>query len=280
MPILHYYRRTPTPHSLLPKIIERLTQSFGAEYVTSLQIEVETELCFNVQIDSEEPLDATSTSRLEWLLRETFDGPHGLLLEESNLVLPDDTDVDIGDPHTEIMEFGPRMTFASAFSSNATSICAACGLDKISRLERSRRYCFTFMFPFGDEDEDLAEKEERGGDENEISLEDITNVLKAMLHDRMTEEEYFEPITSFESGATTNPVVHVPIMKEGRAALEKINEERGLGFDEFDLDFYTNLFKVSSTVCQSTPLPHHDHYFCFHFCSPASLQYPSSCLHI
>ena len=136
------------------------------------------------------------------------------------------------------------------------------------------------MFPFGDEDEDLAEKEERGGDENEISLEDITNVLKAMLHDRMTEEEYFEPITSFESGATTNPVVHVPIMKEGRAALEKINEERGLGFDEFDLDFYTNLFKVTSTVCQSTPLPHHDHYFCFHFCSPASLQCPSSCLHI
>jgi phosphoribosylformylglycinamidine synthase len=69
-----------------------------------------------------------------------------------------------------------------------------------------------------------------------------------MLHDRMTEEEYLEPIASFESGATTNPVVYVPIMKEGRAALEKINEERGLGFDEFDLDFYTNLFKVSACV--------------------------------
>ena len=239
MKILHYYRRTETPHSLLPKVNERLTQFFGKEYVTSLEIQVETELCFNVQIDLDDELDATSTSRLEWLLRETFDGPGGFTLEESEFVLPDDLDVDINDPETVIMEFGPRMTFASAFSSNATSICAACGLSMISRLERSRRYCFTFMIP----QEDTEEEE----NENPSS-EDISNILKEMLHDRMTEEEYLEPITSFESGATTNPVVHVPIMKEGRAALERINEERGLGFDEFDLDFYTNLFKVSGCV--------------------------------
>ena len=60
----------------------------------------------------------------------------------------------------------------------------------------------------------------------------------------MTEEEYAEPLTTFESGATTALVVRVTIMEEGRAALEKINRERGLGFDEFDLDYYTNLFKV------------------------------------
>ena len=61
----------------------------------------------------------------------------------------------------------------------------------------------------------------------------------------MTEEEYETPLTTFESGVKTEPVVRVPIMEEGRAALEKINKERGLGFDEFDLDFYTELFKVS-----------------------------------
>lgn len=40
----------------------------------------------------------------------------------------------------------------------------------------------------------------------------------------------------------------VDIMQEGRKALEKINEERGLGFDDFDLDFYTDLFKVRSWI--------------------------------
>lgn len=66
-----------------------------------------------------------------------------------------------------------------------------------------------------------------------------------MLHDRMTEEEYTTPISTFDSGAKVEPVVRVPIMEEGRSALEKINNERGLGFDDFDLDYYTQLFKVS-----------------------------------
>jgi hypothetical protein len=64
----------------------------------------------------------------------------------------------------------------------------------------------------------------------------------------MTEEEYLKPLTTFDNGAQPVPVTTVPIMEKGRAALEKINEEKGLGFDDFDLDYYTKLFKVS-TVC-------------------------------
>ena len=33
-------------------------------------------------------------------------------------------------------------------------------------------------------------------------------------------------------------------MKDGRKALEKVNAKMGLGFDDFDLDYYTDLFKV------------------------------------
>lgn len=80
------------------------------------------------------------------------------------------------------------------------------------------------------------------------------DAIKKMLHDRMTEEEYTSPLTTFESGVKTEKVVRVPIMEEGRAALERINKERGLGFDDFDLDFYTDLFKVSLVsfiVCMS-----------------------------
>jgi phosphoribosylformylglycinamidine synthase len=32
------------------------------------------------------------------------------------------------------------------------------------------------------------------------------------------------------------------VSTQGRAALERVNKEKGLGFDAFDLDFYTKLF--------------------------------------
>lgn len=217
MKIIHYYRRTETPHSLLPSIKEQLSTSSDLKGDASKITSIDTESCFNVQID-DDGLDATSTDRLEWLLRETFE-KDGLQLEKSAF------ESTTNGGSTLVVEFGPRMTFTSAFSSNATSICAACGLTSITRLERSKRYKFTF---------------------SSAVSEGTTAAIKRMLHDRMTEEEYAEPLTTFESGAKTEPVVRVPIMAEGRAALEKINNERGLGFDDFDLDFYTELFKVSA----------------------------------
>ena len=222
MKIIHYYRRTETPHSLLPSIKEQLTQSSDttlsndATKITS----IDTESCFNVQLTND--LDATSTQRLEWLLRETFERD-GLKMEVSTFSSTSSSSVG-DDTTTLVVEFGPRMTFTSAFSSNATSICAACGLSSITRLERSKRYKFTF---------------------SSSPSSHTINAIKKMLHDRMTEEEYVCPLTTFESGVKTESVVRVPIMEEGRVALERINKERGLGFDEFDLDFYTDLFKVS-----------------------------------
>mmetsp|Transcript_28549 Transcript_28549/g.60527 ORF Transcript_28549/g.60527 Transcript_28549/m.60527 type:complete len:1339 (+) Transcript_28549:125-4141(+) len=215
MKIVHYYRRTETPHSLLPSVREQLSQNPSTKEDASKIVSIDTESCFNVQIDEE--LDGTSTERLEWLLRETFE-KDGLRLEESTFGAAKNGD----SSDTAVMEFGPRMTFTSAFSSNATSICAACGLTSIKRLERSKRYKFSFSFP---------------------ASATTVSALKKILHDRMTEEEYAEPIVSFESGAKVEPVVRVPIMEEGRKALERINDERGLGFDDFDLDFYTELFK-------------------------------------
>jgi len=118
------------------------------------------------------------------------------------------------------------MTFTSAFSSNAVSICSACNLKQIDRLEKSRRYHFVLS------------------PSSSSSLSPAAlDVIKGMLHDKMTEQEYLTPISSFDSGAVTQEVQTVPIMKEGRKALEAINETKGLGFDDFDLDYYTNLFK-------------------------------------
>eukprot|EP00984_Skeletonema_dohrnii_P009572 scaffold3660_cov129-Skeletonema_dohrnii-CCMP3373.AAC.6 len=212
--IVHYYRKTPTPHSLLPSIKEQLSTEQAASI-----LRIDTESCFNVQL-STGALNEQDTARLEWLLAETFD-KGGLQLETSSLVATSSSG------EVVVVEFGPRMTFTSAFSSNATSICAACGLDSISRLERSRRYAITFA-----------------------SSADTTTVaaIKKLLHDRMTEEEYVTPLTSFEAGVETKEIQWVPIMEEGRAALEKINEEMGLGFDEWDLNYYTELFQVGFFV--------------------------------
>lgn len=193
---------------------------------------IESEYCFNVQI-SEESLDSEATSRLEWLLRETFE-PSGLQLETSTFTSHND-DNNNDDNNIMIVEFGPRKTFTSAFSSNATSICAACGLAAITRLERSCRYRITYSPP---------SSSSSFSSEEDTTLVTTTKMIKSLLHDRMTEEEYSAPVTSFHSGATVNPVTTVPIMEEGKVALMRINNERGLGFDDFDLNFYTDLFKV------------------------------------
>ena len=215
--IVHYYRKIGTSHSLLPSCKEQLA-SLGLGEDAEKIIDVERESCFNVQLSIAGDLESVQKDRLEWLLAETF--------EKDNMQV-EKSFFDETAPSGKIfqVEFGPRMTFTSAFSSNATSICKACGVP-VGRLELSRRYRFHLSADVSD----TAIKE-----------------LKKMLHDRMTEEEYDKPLTTFDNGAKPVPVETVPIMKEGRAALEKINAEKGLGFDDFDLDYYTTLFKVSAS---------------------------------
>ena len=221
--IVHYYRKTEPSHSLLPSVKEQLKDLGLTEDADKIS-GVETESCFNVSMTTSE-LTNVQKRRLEWLLAETFEQDK-LQLETS--ALP-------GGDHGNnvLLEFGPRMTFTSAFSSNAVSICQACNLP-IDRLEKSRRYLFHSSGPLS---------------------QNAANTIKSMLHDRMTEQEYACPLVTFDHGARPEPVKIVPIMAEGRAALERINQERGLGFDEHDLDYYTELFKVrvQHMVPSSTP---------------------------
>jgi phosphoribosylformylglycinamidine synthase len=45
-----------------------------------------------------------------------------------------------------------------------------------------------------------------------------------MVHDRMTEQVYEAPAASFKVDAVPAPVFTVPVMQQGRAALEAINK--------------------------------------------------------
>ena len=76
----------------------------------------------------------------------------------------------------------------------------------------------------------------------------------------MTEMVYEAPMTSFVPAMKPDPVTTVPILAEGRKALEHINSEWGLGMDEADIEYYTGLFKkmgrcVRSRRCWSCAQP-------------------------
>ena len=84
------------------------------------------------------------------------------------------------------------MSFTTAWSTNAVSICHACGLAAIQRIERSRRYRI-------ETDEPLGEEEQAA--------------FLADVHDRMTECAYAEPLQSFESGVEPAPTFEVPLQE-------------------------------------------------------------------
>ena len=119
------------------------------------------------------------------------------------------------------MEVGPRLTFNTAWCTNAVSVCGSCGLGQVRKIERSRRYQLESAVPLSPHDE---------------------NSFLELVHDRMTECVYREPLQTFKTGAEPDPVFTIPILEEGRSALEKINREAGLAFDDWDMDYYTDLF--------------------------------------
>ncbi len=115
-----------------------------------------------------------------------------------------------------IVEIGPRLNFATPFSTNAVSICKACGLGKVKRVERSRR----LVVP------------------SKLKTEEFI----AENRDRMTETVYPKKLESFAVNINPENVFEVNLLKDGVEALRKINQDMGLGMDEWDLNFYHDLF--------------------------------------
>jgi len=172
---------------------------------------VDTETCF--YIDSKSDLTPRQWEVLTWLLSETFE-PEGFSTKGSLLQKESAT-------QSTVVEVGPRLSFSTAWSTNAVAICHACGLKDITRVERSTRYLLNNQ---------NVPKE---------SLETFLNEVQ----DRMTQTQYSEPLSSFETGVSPQPVKLIDILGRGRAALQEINDEMGLAFDDHDLDMYINLFK-------------------------------------
>lgn len=67
--------------------------------------------------------------------------------------------------------------------------------------------------------------------------------MVAQLHDRMTEQRYLEPLSTFQLPIKISNWSEVDIMSEGKSALERVNHDLGLAFDAQDLDYYYSLFR-------------------------------------
>ncbi len=197
MSLLHFFRKP----ALSPAQKQTLLKNARQNVSTNIQ-DLDTEYCFNIDVST--PLSAEQQNLLAWLLRETFEAD--AFSNQSFL-------------KGHVLEVGPRLNFSTAWSTNATSICHACGLTQITRIERSRRYLIKGTLSPAEQEQFLA-----------------------LVHDRMTECPYPEPLTTFETGVTPEPTFEIPLIEEGRAALERINREMGLAFDDWDMDYYTDLF--------------------------------------
>ncbi len=153
--------------------------------------------CFN--IESTKGLDEKEMQYLRLILADGF--------------LPETVSTSPVLKGERVVEVGPRLNFATAWSSNMVSICRAIGLESITRVERSRRY----LVPA------------------HISIEEFI----ASNHDRMTECHYPEPLKSFETGITPEAVYEVDLLSKGPAALAEIP---GISMDEWDRNFYYDYF--------------------------------------
>ncbi|GJQ65318.1 ade2 [Trypoxylus dichotomus] len=182
---------------------------------------LQTEICYHVEIANGQ-LTSENLNKLKWVLRSPF---HPENLTEGPQLVPSSNDA--------LIEVGPRFNFSTSNSTNAVSICHSLNIKNIQRLEVSRRYLITLTHMISKDEEDQ---------------------LASGLFDRMTECRYIPaniPKKSFnETLKMKDDLRDVDILGKGRRALEEINDELGLAFDESDLDYYTNLFE---TVLKRNP---------------------------
>jgi phosphoribosylformylglycinamidine synthase len=234
MNLLHFYRIPALSESKKKELLLIIQKKISAEIQ-----DIKTEYCYNIQTSG--ALDSHELKILSWLLSETFEPENfsGKSFLTHNSISPSlhhrqnppSPPFDKGGQRGILLEVGARMNFTTAWSTNAVSVCHACGLNKIIRIERSRRYKFTFRLQAADPRPQTTD-----------FYSSLITVHRSLFYDRMTECPYPEPLTTFETGIKPEPAYEIPLKEKGRPALEKINRDMGLGLDEWDIEYYHNLF--------------------------------------
>jgi len=167
---------------------------------------IRTDFEYCFNVETSASLTIEELMILKWLLAETFE-------------IENFSDKSFLNSDKDVIEIGPRLNFETAYSTNAVAICHACALKKVNRVECSRRY--------------------------QVSKEiDRANFI-IQKHDRMTECLYPEPVKSFTTRTMPEKFYTVLLTVSGIDELRKFNREKGLGMDEWDIEFYSNLLYES-----------------------------------
>ncbi len=119
----------------------------------------------------------------------------------------------------------PRPGTISPWSSKATDIAQHCGLDAVRRLERGTAYRLQPMSADGLDETALA-------------------TAAALLHDRMTEVVLRDPAEAERLFVQAEPraLTRVPLLADGRTALEQANIELGLALSTDEIDYLAERF--------------------------------------
>ncbi|MGD1075724.1 MAG: phosphoribosylformylglycinamidine synthase, partial [Thermodesulfovibrionales bacterium] len=223
MALIYRFRKPALSEAREKNLLLYLGQTIGLDIK-----DIETEYCFYV--DAKETLSPAEMAILQWLLCETFE-PENFSSECFLNASPEHLMAGSGvarNSAAEVFEVGPRMNFTTAWSTNAVSVCHSCGITKIIRVERSRRFKLVFGGPSSVSTRNAIQEKEK-------------DFLDA-VHDRMTECPYPERLWTFETGINPEPVYEVKVIEQGRSAIEEISRKLGLGLDGWDIDYYFNLF--------------------------------------
>ncbi|GAB4356256.1 MAG: phosphoribosylformylglycinamidine synthase [Methylohalobius crimeensis] len=114
----------------------------------------------------------------------------------------------------------PRPGTISPWSSKASDILKTCGLEAVERIERGVEYRIAADVPLRDRRQ-----------------------LLLSLYDRMTEILLAEnEEADLFSHRPPAPLITVPLLAEGRAALEQANRELGLAFSDDEIDYLIESF--------------------------------------
>jgi len=121
--LLHFFRSPAQSESARLALLEtaraRVSESIS---------DIRSETCFNVE--TARSLDDGELRILAWLLSETFE-PDGFDQDSFLLNGIEEELLRAGAYGSRLLEVGPRMSFTTAWSTNAVSVCHACGLSPI-----------------------------------------------------------------------------------------------------------------------------------------------------
>lgn len=157
-------------------------------------------------VDLESDLSPEKKSTLEKLLT------YGPSLEAKN-------------PEGTLFVVAPRPGTISPWSSKATDIAHICGLSEVKRIERAVAYYIDF----------------NGG-----VTEEVSQKVKARIHDRMTEKVFsaFQQLDVLFLHEQPKKLVEVPLLSEGRIALERADKQMGLALSPSEIDYLLESFNA------------------------------------